>query len=324
VPRSSTVSRPPAPRSTGSTTRPSGGAPSIRLPEKPGDGPPRYLIDIADSKGSNNKPGQGPKDGDYTHRPRHHGYPYYYPYYYPHRYYGIGYDYGFGYGYFGRYYPRGYPYYFYGPYGYFYAPHLGVGYGVGGGGGGGGGAAYGDGLGALDLNVKPKDAMVYVDGDAIGPVDRYDGYPSYLWLEPGTYNLSFYLEGYQTLTLQHTVLSEVVISVKERLQPGVATPPPAALADAPPELPDSGEAPEVPQATVGRLLLTIRPPDAAVYLDGHFLGTAGELAQLSAGLVVEPGRHVLELVRPGYQTEEVPVTVPADEQIEVDLELRPR
>ncbi|MEE8524614.1 MAG: PEGA domain-containing protein [Thermoanaerobaculia bacterium] len=136
--------------------------------------------------------------------------------------------------------------------------------------------------------------------------------------------MSFYLEGYQTLTLQHTVLSEVVIAIKERLQPGVATPPAGELSIDTPELPEGDEAPGVPQATVGRLLLTIRPTDAAVYLDGHFLGTAGELAQLSAGLVVEPGRHVLELVRPGYHTEEVPLTVPAGEQLEIDLELRPR
>ena len=39
---------------------------------------------------------------------------------------------------------------------------------------------------------------------------------------------------------------------------------------------------------------------------------------------LEPGDHVLELVRPGYVTEEVPISVPAGERIEVDLTLRQR
>lgn len=319
---SSPTTRPsgPATRSPGST-RPSATGPSIRPPDRRGDGPPRHLINLAEPKTDVDMPGRREGKPEYSHRPqhrRHHHFPWYYPFYYPHRYFGYPYGWDhYGLGYYGRY---GYPPYLYGPFGYMYFPEYG-GY------GGGyrrseGGTAQGDGLGGLDLNVKPKDAIVYVDGDPIGPVDRYDGYPSYLWLEPGTYNLSFYLEGYQTLTVQHTVLADVIIAIKERLQPGVATPPAEGLLGIP-ETPGD-EARGEPPATVGRLLLTIRPPDAAVYLDGHFLGTAGELAQLSAGLVVEPGRHVLELVRPGYQTEEVPLTVPAGDQIEIDLELQPR
>ncbi len=278
------------------------------------------MVDISDSKTSVDKIGRREGDSDYSHR-RHHRYPYY-PYYWPYRYYGYGYGYDFYRGY--------YPYsrYFYGPYGDFYFPHYGYGYDYGyrgyrDGGGGGGGASYGDGLGGLDLNVKPKDAIVYVNGDQIGPVDRYDGYPSYLWLEPGTYNISFYLEGYETLTVQHTVYSDVIIAIKERLTPGVATVPEGDLLIEAPEIPED-DVQASPGDSVGRLLLTVRPPDAAVYLDGHFLGIAGELAQLSAGLLVEPGSHVLELVRPGYHTEEIPVTVPPGEQLVIDRELQKR
>ena len=110
----------------------------------------------------------------------------------------------------------------------------------------------------------------------------------------------------------------------------------AAVQPEPPELDDfsygqkpTGEPAAVPEGLGvgeerGRLQLSIRPGDTAVYLDGHFLGTGEELSQLSAGLVVEPGEHVLELVRPGYVTEEVPITVPAGERIDVDLTLRQR
>lgn len=238
--------------------------------------------------------------------------------------YGHGGYYGgyYGYPYYGRYgyYGYRYPYYFYGPYGYFFYPYGGV-Y------SGGRSARYGNVLGALDLNVRPKKAEVFLDGNPIGAVDRYDGFPSYLWLEPGTYTVAFYLEGHQTVTRRYTLYPGVVIDVKERLPPGVAERPEPPLMEAVPQPGGStaeGAPPPTGDAGVGRLQLSILPGDTAVYLDGHFLGTGDELSQLSAGLIVEPGDHVLELVRPGYVTEEVPISVPAGDRIEVDLSLRPR
>ena len=191
-------------------------------------------------------------------------------------------------------------------------------------------------MGGLDLNVKPKKAEVFIDGTPVGPVDRYDGFPGYLWLEPGSYELAFYLEGYETLTRRYSIYPGVVVDVKERLAPGAAVPPEPPELDefswddsAPSAPPVAGEPPATGEELgggegVGRLQLSIRPGDTAVYLDGQFLGTGEELSQLSAGLVVEPGEHVLELVRPGYATEQVPIKVPAGERIDVDLTLRQR
>ncbi len=246
------------------------------------------------------RPATRPDRPGYSHYP-------YYPYY-PGRYWGYS----------------SYPYYFYGPYGYFYHPYS-YSYGYGHGSGYRKGPRYGDEMGGLDLNVKPRKAEVYIDGTPVGPVDRYDGFPSYLWLEPGSYELAFYLEGYETLTRQYSIYPGVVVDVKERLAAGAAVEPEA------PELDELSfeegetgeESPDVGLG-VGRVQLSILPGDTAVYLDGHFLGTGEELSQLSAGLIVEPGDHVLELVRPGYVTEQVPISVPVDERIEVDLTLRQR
>ncbi len=63
------------------------------------------------------------------------------------------------------------------------------------------------------------------------------------------------------------------------------------------------------------------PPDSAIHLDGHFLGTAEEVSQLSVGLVVEPGEHRLEVVRPAYGTVRRTVTVPAGDRVEVMFDL---
>lgn len=239
--------------------------------------------------------------------------------YYGHGYYGHGY---YGHGHYYPYYRHRFSYYpyFYGPYGRHY-PYR----------------SYREETGALDLNVKPKKTRVYIDGTPIGPVDRYDGFPSYLWLEAGTYELSFYLEGHETLHRTYTVYPGVIVDVDERMQTGVAVEPepPAPAADRPGEsrYGSYGESRDVEVAprdrptnddAVGRLQLRVEPGDAAVYLDGHFLGTGEELSQLSAGLVVEPGRHVLELVRPGYQSREVPITIAVGKRLELDFELERR
>ncbi len=46
-------------------------------------------------------------------------------------------------------------------------------------------------LGALDLNVKPKNTQVYLNGNYIGVTGKFDGFPNFLWLREGTYELTF-------------------------------------------------------------------------------------------------------------------------------------
>jgi len=197
-------------------------------------------------------------------------------------------------------------------------------------------------MGALDLNIRPRKAQVYLDGDLIGTADEFDGFPSYLWLDQGTYDVVFYLPGYQTLARQVSIYDGVVQRMNDRLMPGQAL--------RPEELPaqstaireerlrrdrerqeDAARARDFEERTsgdrsgaIGRLLFAVSPPDAAVYLDGHFLGTADELYGLRAGMIVEPGEHVLEVVHPDYRGTRETVVVPAGERVELDVRLEPR
>ncbi len=75
------------------------------------------------------------------------------------------------------------------------------------------------GLGALDLNIKPKKTAVYVDGQYIGVAGDFDGSPNYLWLKKGTHQLVFYKDGYRTLAREYTIHPGVVIDVSS-VQPG--------------------------------------------------------------------------------------------------------
>ena len=49
--------------------------------------------------------------------------------------------------------------------------------------------------GVLDLNVKPKQTEVWVDGSLLGTVDRFDGRPSKLRLVAGEHRLKLVMPG---------------------------------------------------------------------------------------------------------------------------------
>ncbi|MEM7350971.1 MAG: PEGA domain-containing protein, partial [Acidobacteriota bacterium] len=204
------------------------------------------------------------------------------------------------------------------------------------------GARQGGAMGALDVDIKPQQAEIFVDGYLVGEADQFDGYPNYLWLEEGTYELAFYREGYETIFRQYTIYPGVIIDIDDKMYRGESIRP---QPPAPEYLPQQEVLPQqeyLPQQdgaaqglgpvdqpppgpesdpSIGRILVAGSPADAAVYLDGHFVGTAGEIAELTAGLIVEPGDHVVELVRPGFETQSLPIAVPAGEQVAVNLSL---
>ena len=92
-------------------------------------------------------------------------------------------------------------------------------------------------LGAVQLQVKPRRAQVYLDGQLIGNAADFDGYPNYLWLEEGTHQLIFYRDGRVTSTAEVTIEPGVIGQTKVRMERGEAVDP-ESLTDAPgnPEL----------------------------------------------------------------------------------------
>lgn len=221
----------------------------------------------------------------------------------------------------------------------------------------------GDGLGALDLDVSPENAEVYIDGELVGTADDYDGWPSYLWLENGTYDVVFYHQGYRTLARQITVRSGSLADIEDEMERGDAVRPEdlgpktherrdARLAEEA-EKQAAAEAresrgdgdwrdrirserrqrvpvpPPVEEEEVdrdlrgepGEVALAIEPSDAAVYLDGRFLGTADRLSRHDGPLLVDAGDHEIEVVRPGYGSRKMQFSVKAGESVELDIRL---
>ena len=275
--------------------------------------------------------------------------------YYPYGYWSYGYrPYGYGYG--------------YGPYGYGYDYY------------------YRGNAGALDLDIKPEEAQIYVDGELAGIADNYDGFPRYLWLEAGTHNIVIYHEGLETLGKQIKLEPGVVVRLKDRMVPGEAKSAEEMYAQLGP-LPeakrgadDSGEARLAPwrfserdrdgsrggdeassidadseprqssqgrsarsseswrqrgggsraaeriqrdfRAQAGEVTFDVVPTDAVIYLDGRLVGSGGELAEQDQPLLVDPGRHMVEVTRPGYVSvkKEFSVDSGVREAVQVKLE----
>ncbi len=288
----------PAPRSAPPTTRSGGASSTRRLPVGRGSSSVRGRHHGGHHHGSRSSFYLGIGHWGF--------YPHYYPYYWP---------------YWGPYYG---PYY--GPY-WGRAPYRYGRYG------------YDDDLGALDLNVKPKKTQVFVDGQYAGLAKQFDGYPGYLVLEEGSHQVTFYLPGYQTESRVFQVRPGLVFDVRMRLREGESTPPdqvarlpmpeergekaPLSSRRAAPPPANGEDAPSTRdlRREPSRLRLTVEPEDASVYLDGRLLGSGRELAGLHAGLLVEPGEHQLEVVRPGYESRKLEVFAEPGEELDLTVRL---
>lgn len=224
------------------------------------------------------------------------------------------------------------PYRYYGRYGYDPYGYDGPGYYS---------SGYDRDSGALDIDVAPENAEIYVDGQYVGVADDFDGFPAYLWLPKGTYDVAIYLPGFTTIARQYSVYPGLVIDVEDEMDQGEAIRPEDLVSkstvnrderlrrdrEREAEL-ESRERPRrrAPEADrvenqAGRLVLRLEPSDASVYLDGRFLGTAADLGRLHSGLIVDSGEHKLQVVRPGFESETVEFDVEPGEEAEVRLEL---
>jgi hypothetical protein len=253
--------------------------------------------------------GQGSSGGYYP------GYPGYYPPYYP----GYpGYGWGGGY-YWGSWWP-------YGSYGWYGYPGWGFGWG-----GGGTVTHYVEReSGSVRVLVDPSEARVYVDGYYAGTVDDFDGLFQRLNLSPGRHEIALKLEGYKTHRVRVYVAPDSTVKLHYDLEKGQGETFEDLAKDAPENearrereqeerwAESEARAQEEQQAAVGGTLrLSVRPADASVYVDGAFRGSGRE----ASALKLAPGKHRIEVVRPGYRTVEREVEIAPGEATEVTLEL---
>ena len=255
----------------------------------------------------------------------------------------VGGYYGYGYGYYGYpYWGFGWGYPFYGPWGY---PYWGGGYGY--------GYPYYDPSPEIRLEVKPKEAQVYVDGYYAGVVDDFDGTFQRLRLRPGTHELVLYFQGFHTVQQNIHVGSGQDLKIKFQMQPLAAgetnEPPPqpkAAPAEDQPQgavqgYPPQGYPPQNPPQgpparrpapveqggakqgqAFGSLVVRVQPSGAEVLVDGErWQGPEG-----SERLVIQvsEGSHRIEVRKEGFVPFSTTVQVRRGETSPLNVSLPPR
>jgi PEGA domain len=100
----------------------------------------------------------------------------------------------------------GYPYYAYPGYPYAGYPYGGYAYG-----------APGPVWAAIDTDVSPDEARVFLDGRYIGIADNFDGFPDYLYLDKGHYRLEFRLDGYETKVVELDARPGTMLDISDKL-----------------------------------------------------------------------------------------------------------
>jgi len=179
---------------------------------------------------------------------------------------------------------------------------------------------------AVTTEISPGKATLRLDGEDVGRAKDYRGTWNQLYVAPGSHVLELEAPGYQTLRFTLDAQGGRTYHIAHQLQKGDGVDPRSAELPPPAAAGESAAANALPSergagVRTGRLRLEVLPEDAAVYLDGEFLGSGREIAKLHGALPVAAGEHTVDLVRPGYERKSFPIEVPAGESQPFRLEL---
>jgi hypothetical protein len=210
---------------------------------------------------------------------------------------------------------------------------------------------------SLRLNVKPKEASVYVDGYYAGKVDDFDGRFQRLHVPAGQHEVVVYLDGFHSLKQMLYLAANATRTIDgqlERLAPGdpedplpqPAEPPRAAPPDQPyppaapqmprargrrnPDQPPSGQQPlpspppasESSRSRYAALSFKVEPDAATIRIDGErWDGPSGDERLI---VQVSEGHHTIEVEHEGYDGYVTELDVHAGETHPVNINLRRR
>jgi hypothetical protein len=202
---------------------------------------------------------------------------------------------------------------------------------------------------SLRLEVKPKDAQVYIDGYYAGVVDDFDGIFQRLHVPPGEHELVLHLDGYRSVHQRVNVGRGTTYRVRytmERLAAGEANEPPPAPPAAPPpaagvqppamapgvpprrmpppqRLPPPGPPADagVQASSFGTLSIRVQPGGSDILIDGEpWRGPEQDRLLVQ----VAEGTHHIEVRRPGYQGFSSDVQVRRGETVPLNVSLLAR
>jgi hypothetical protein len=154
--------------------------------------------------------------------------------------------------------------------------------------------------GSARLEVRPREAEVYIDGYLVGTVDDFDGWLQRLHVAPGEHEIHIYWPGYRTFRERVLFRPGATIRISHELEPlpageaGEPRPTPSAGSPAYPPRTPRGDADD----RSGTIAIRVQPSDAEVSIDGE----RWDSPQGGDRLVVQlgEGEHRVEIRRDGY------------------------
>jgi hypothetical protein len=185
------------------------------------------------------------------------------------------------------------------------------------------------GMGSVRVEVKPRNAEVFVDGYFAGTVDDFDGVFQRLNIEPGEHEIVIYLEGHRPFSQRFYLQPGKSFNIRhtmEPLGPGEAAPPRPQTAPVQgraggPQYDNGGQVgpPEARGPGAGRgagggrgrqggpaaaegfgsLSLRVQPADAQVLIDGEVW--QGSLDGERLVIQLGAGTHHVEIRKDGYR-----------------------
>ena len=189
-----------------------------------------------------------------------------------------------------------------------------------------------DQTGAIRLEVKPREAQVYVDGQYAGIVDDFDGMFQRLHVAAGDHEVVLYLKGYRTVRQNLHLTPGGDYRVRYTMEPlkaGEANEPPPVPPPrpAPPEpTPAAPPAPAEPAPAqaqgFGALSIRVQPAGAEVLIDGE--RWQGPEGQERLVVQVSEGTHRVEVRKEGYVTFSTDAQVRGGETATLNVSLPPR
>jgi hypothetical protein len=160
--------------------------------------------------------------------------------------------------------------------------------------------------GKLKTKIKPADAAVWVDGDFVGHADRFNGPGQALELSAGEHDIRVSLVYYEDYKTRVTVEPGKTTVVKSKLGP-------------------SDE--KHPSPPFAKAKIRCKPEvNAAVLVNGRFVGHADEMNGPMQALLLWPGDHQIEIRHAGYKPFKTALHVDnlmTGKSIEVKAQLEP-
>jgi len=213
---------------------------------------------------------------------------------------------------------------------------------------------------SLRLEVKPKQAQVFVDGFYAGIVDDFDGTFQRLNVAPGEHEIELWLEGYKTVHQKIYLQVNNTFKVKYQMEklaagepqeakplpppppqdprmqqpeqqpmgPGPATrrmPPPPPMPpqgapQGPPSVGVEGPRGNARNAGYGTIAVKVQPGDAEISIDGEAWHSPGSQARLT--VEVAEGSHTVEIRKSGYRTYVTQIDVRRGQTTPLNVSLR--